>query len=195
MSSNEEILPQRPRQQRQQQQRRRPTSPQHTHHRNTTNLLLFLVALVSTSSLVIFIRSTTTTTTTTTMKSLDFIANTHPNNTIPSNNVINSSNSSRISRSSSSSTTPTTVETSIMTQRVYDFRRGFPEPEFLDPVDIDRSLSSSSTPNLQTLDETHLNGRVHTGVWVHVIDSSFIHSNDHLLLLLKRGPELVSTVL
>jgi hypothetical protein len=100
----------------------------------------------------------------------------------------------------SSSSVTSSTELSVKTQRVYDFRSGLSEPKFLDKVDVDRHLmipsSSTSTKQeqeqFQTLDETHLNGRVHTGVWVHVIDSTYVHSNTHRLLLLKRGPQLVT---
>ena len=105
-------------------------------------------------------------------------------------------------------TATTTVETSVKTQRIYKFRPGVSEPKFLDKVDMDHQLiiqdlqqqqEEESVVEFRTLDETHLNGLIHTGVWIHVIDSSKASktgdNHHHRLLLLKRGPQLVSKFL
>ena len=84
----------------------------------------------------------------------------------------------------------TTEPTIVADQKVYDAvatQPGEDPPvfEFLDPVDMTKHMRARHT--YQTIDQAHRQGLYHTGVWIHVTDST-----GQKLLLLKRGPHLVT---
>lgn len=59
------------------------------------------------------------------------------------------------------------------------------EPNFLDITDPTVWLDTQN-PKMVGIDEAHRSGHVHFGVWIFIVDSS------QKVLLLKRGPELVT---
>lgn len=82
-------------------------------------------------------------------------------------------------------------------QKVYDVIPGqmgqtMPVFEFLDSVDMTGYMQPQQ--HYRNIDETHLQGLYHTGVWIHVTTSSSSLNNSRIiqLLLLKRGPHLVT---
>jgi isopentenyldiphosphate isomerase len=72
---------------------------------------------------------------------------------------------------------------------VYRFRSGFAEPPHLTPVDIEDALvplRQNGGAALLPIDQVHLQGLVHTGAWLYVLD------NTNRILVMKRGPQLVT---
>eukprot|EP00543_Licmophora_paradoxa_P014077 CAMPEP_0202462086 /NCGR_PEP_ID=MMETSP1360-20130828/52433_1 /ASSEMBLY_ACC=CAM_ASM_000848 /TAXON_ID=515479 /ORGANISM="Licmophora paradoxa, Strain CCMP2313" /LENGTH=270 /DNA_ID=CAMNT_0049084407 /DNA_START=126 /DNA_END=938 /DNA_ORIENTATION=- len=75
--------------------------------------------------------------------------------------------------------------------RVYDFREGFEQPPHLTPLNVTHDLvprqaDGEEGGGLQTIDSTHLNGWIHTGSWLTIVDSN------GSILVLKRGAHLVT---
>ena len=67
---------------------------------------------------------------------------------------------------------------------VYDFADGIAEPTHLAPINVTEYLVPRS--NLYLIDEVHLEGLIHFGAWIWISDS------DGKVLVLKRGPHLVT---
>ena len=67
---------------------------------------------------------------------------------------------------------------------VYDFADGITEPAHLAPINVTNDLVPRS--NLYLIDEVHLEGLIHFGAWIWISDS------EGKVLVLKRGPHLVT---
>lgn len=67
---------------------------------------------------------------------------------------------------------------------VYDFAHGIVEPAHLALVNVTKDLVPRS--NLYLIDKVHLEGLVHFGAWIWISDS------EGKVLVLKRGPHLVT---
>jgi isopentenyldiphosphate isomerase len=68
---------------------------------------------------------------------------------------------------------------------VHDFLPGVVEPQHCDLINMTKSLQMRQDI-LMPIDQVHLEGLVHSGTWIFVLDS------DHRLLAMKRGPQLVT---
>ena len=94
------------------------------------------------------------------------------------------------------------------TQKVYDIVSTIPNqnpPKFTFLDFLDMSITNDTTtatrtkpynivprPNYRTLNDAHLEGLVHTGVWIHVTATTTNADSNVQVLLLKRGPQLVT---
>jgi len=67
-------------------------------------------------------------------------------------------------------------------------RRPSSYPAHLDPIN---PLIELKTSGFENIDTTHVNGLIHAGTWIHVVDSS-LKGDDPKLLLVKRGENLVT---